>query len=630
MRRVTYVLGWLVLLGFVAAPAYAVENEKKPDSSASSNEAANGEEQESPIQRLVEVRIDEYVVPARAINIPLPGKTKTLQELREQFKDLAEDDRVGAVLLDIGTLQLSMPDIEELRASLELLKNKGKKVSAFLNLATPNGYLLACAADEIVVAPTGNVVIPGLGRAFPFLKGYYQMVGMEYDVVTAGRFKYPGFVNRREPDKFFLEEFNAILDGWIGDYMRMIGTARKLSPEAVKDAINHALFRADEALQRGLVDRLAYYDECKEQVLRRGKYRLQKSREEGLANVNSLQDLMELINEQIREQEEARKAVGPKIAVLQARGPIIDMTLGPSFASQVISREDFVKVVRELRKNDSIKAVVMHVDSPGGSGYASDVIWQELRALDDVKPLVVSMGSVAGSGGYYIACPARKIFAHPTTITGSIGVIGIFPSMRSMLNRMDYEMTTMQRGERALLGSGLDTLSPEERQFLQDYISDFYSVFVDRVATGRRMPAEVVRQIAEGRIYTGRQAKELRLIDELGSLSDAIDAAREMANIPPSAEVRIVYYPRASSLGELLEGIGSVSAAQAVSVFSQAASPAPALPFDAQLKLFSSRIEPLCWMAVPPFYEGATVPGVSVLPSLPMRNTPAPALPWAP
>lgn len=631
MKRVTSTMGWLVMLGLLAVPAMAVENEKKPESttSAAASDTKASEERESPIQRLIEVRIDENIVPARMINIPLPGKTKTLQELRDQFKELAEDERVGGILLDIGMVTLSLPDVEELRNGLDRVKAKGKKVTAFLNTATPNGYLLACAADEIVMAPTGGLSIPGLARAFPYMKGYYQLMGMEFDVVNAGRYKYPGFVNRRAPDEYFLEEFNAILDSWISDYMRMIGSARKLSPEAVKEGINHALFRADEALQRGLVDRLAYYDECKEQTLRRGKFRLQKTEDDGLANVNSIQDLMELVNDQIREQEEARKAVGPKIAVLHARGPIIDVSLGAGLASQVISRDDFVKVLQELRKNDSIKAVVMNVDSPGGSGYASDVIWQELRRLDEAKPLVVSMGSVAGSGGYFIACPARKIFAHPTTITGSIGVIGIIPSMQSMFNRMDYEIATMSRGERSMLGSGLRQLEPDERRFIQDYIDSFYGIFIDRVATTRRMPAEIVRKVAEGRIYTGRQAKEIGLIDELGGLAEAIDAAREMANIPPSAELRIVHYPRASSLGELLEGLGAASAAQVATMFAQASTPAPSVPFDRQLELLTARIEPLCWMAMPPFYEAGVLSGLTPPAFHPAAGPVTPALPWA-
>lgn len=621
-------LAWLLLLGLSLpiAPtvraddeerdeAKSVADDKKSDEDKKSDDEKKDEAcKEDPVLRLAELRLDEYTVPARAINLPIPGRTQTVQDVLDRLEEWSKDEKIGAVLLDVGPIALSMPDVEELRGAIFRLRDGGKKVTAFLNGGSPNGYLLACAADEVVAAPTGGVLIPGLGRVFPFMKGHYQMLGLEFDVITAGRYKYPGFMNEREPSKYFREEFDAILDGWYGDYRSMIAKGRKMLPEAADEAINIGLFNANQALQRGLVDHLAYYDESRDRILRRDKLKKHKMEERGLANVNSLQDFMEIINEQMREQEEARKAVGPKIAVLHARGPIVDQSVGAGLASQIIARDDFVNVLEELRKNKSIKAVVMRVDSPGGSGYASDVIWQELRRLNDEKPLVVSMGSVAGSGGYYIACPARRIFAQPTTITGSIGVLGIFQLAQSQINRMDMDLAEMKRGERSLLGSSHRAMGKEDRQFIQDYIDDFYGVFVDRVATTRRLPAAEVRKIAEGRIYTGRQAKEIGLVDELGGLHDAIESARGMANIPTSAELKIVHYPRASSFGELFESLGAVNMEEAANIFLQATKPAPTMSFFDQAMLFSSNFQPLCWMGVPDFYGTNVLPGVTVTP----------------
>jgi protease-4 len=322
--------------------------------------------------------------------------------------------------------------------------------------------------------------------------------------------------------------------------------------------------------------------------------------------------------------------VGPKIAVLHARGPIIDISLGAGFASQVISRDDFVEVIDELRKNKSIKAVVMRVDSPGGSAYASDVIWKALRRLDEEKPLVVSMGTVAGSGGYYIACPARRIFAQPTTITGSIGVLGIIPSAISMFNRMDYELAEMSRGERATLGSPHKELSKEDRKLIQEWIDTVYDQFIGRVAGTRRIPEAEVRKIAEGRIYTGRDALELHLVDELGGLNDAIESARAMANIPPSAELKIIHYPRASSLGEIFESFsvaapglaagGALSVERVLGLFSGATTPSVPVTFDRQLSMLTQRFQPLCWMAVPPFYTVSAPAGLPGGAALPMPN----------
>jgi len=598
-----WVMSYLLALG-LALPALGLDEEKGKEKPAAAEPAQPAEEsKESPIPRLAELRIDEFVVPARLINMPLPGKTRTVQEILDRLDEWSKDDQIGAVLLDVGTFNLSLPDTEELRRSVVRLKDKGKKVMAYLNVASPNGYLLACAADEIVVAPTGGVVIPGLGRLFPFLKGHFQMLGIEYDVITAGRYKYPGFLNEREPNKYFTEEFDAILDSWIGDYKRIIAEGRSLPAEQVDEAVDVALFNATQALQRKLVDTVAYYDEFRERVLSRDKMKRYKDEERSLADVNSLQDLVEMINDELRRSADERKAVGPKIAVLHARGPIIDVNLGIGFASQFICRDDFAKVVDELRENKSIKAVVMHVDSPGGSGYASDVIWKHLRQLDEEKPLVVSMGAVAGSGGYYIACPARRIFAEPTTITGSIGVLGILQSSRSMFNRIDYELAEMKRGERSLLGAPHRELSKPDRDFIQKYIDDFYDVFIDRVAQTRKMPAEQVRKIAEGRIWTGRDAQEIGLVDELGGLAEAIEAARTMANIPPSAELKIVHYPRPGSLGEIFESFSMVSADQALAVLSKSAAAAPPVTFKRQVEIFSRNFQPLMWMAVPDFYR---------------------------
>ena len=599
---------WMLMLGLVVpVQALAKDQDQKKDAETKTEKVAD-KDKESPIQRLAEMRIDRFVVPARMINLPLPGKTRTLQEVLDRFEEWSKDEKIGAVLLDLDYLRLSFADIEELRAGIERLQKADKKVLACVNGGGPWAYLLACAADEIVVAPTGHVIIPGLGNLFPFMKGYFQMVGLEFEVITAGRYKYPGFVDRREPSKYFKEEYGAIFDGLFGDYKAIIAKGRDLTDETAAEAIDIALFDATQAQQRGLVDTIAYYDEFRDRVLRREKMKRHRDRERSLADVNSLQDFIELINESLEEAAEARKAKGPKIAVLQARGPIIDANLGAGFASQLICRDDFAKVVDDLRKNKSIKAVVMRVDSPGGSGYASDVIWKRLRRLNEAKPLVVSMGSVAGSGGYYIACPARRIFARPTTITGSIGVLGVFRSGWSMFNRMDYELMEMKRGDRSLLGAPHRTLSKKDHDFIQNFMDDFYDIFIDRVAQTRKLPAEEVRKIAEGRIYTGRQALEIGLVDELGGLAEAIESARRMADIPPSAELKIVHYPRPGSLGEIFESFSMTSVSSVIESFRQGITAATPITFEQQLKLFSARPKALCWMAVPTFCQPVWAP----------------------
>lgn len=577
--------------------APAKKEASKKDGDKKSQDKTKDDKKPNPIKKLIEVKIDQNVIAARAINIPLPGKTRTVREMVTRFEKWGKDDEIGAVLLNLDGINLSIPDVEELRAGVVELRKNGKKVVSFLNSGDPNDYLLACASDEIAAAPTGSLVIPGLGRLFAYLRGMYQMQGLEFEVITAGRFKYPGFMTQREPNKYFHEEFNAILDSWFGDYVKMIADGRKISEKAVKDAINLALMSAPEAKNRGLIDTIAYYDEYAERVAKRHKYKKTGEFESDFSKITSVQDLLTAWQKKVKEAQESYKEVGPKIAILNARGPIIDTSLGSSYSSMLIMRDEFVKTIEEIRKNKTIRAVVLRIDSPGGSGYASDVIWRKLRELDEEKPVVVSMGSVAGSGGYYIACPGRLIYAEPTTITGSIGVLGIFQNQASALSRADIQIDEMKRGKRATLGAGHRGLPAEDRDLIQKYMLDFYEIFLDRVASTRKMPKNEVRKIAEGRIYTGRQAIDIGLVDRLGGLKEAIGAVREMADIPPSAEVKLVEYPRPASIGELFESFAGIGAMTDVVMKSQMA--APTISFDAQLRFFSRRVEPLCWMAMP-------------------------------
>ncbi len=605
-RIIPFLIAVLFLTSTSAQVAYAdrgLGDEKKDKTKLAEDKAESGDDKEkpkakpSPIKKLVEVKLDRFLVSAKAINLPLPGKTRTVRELIERFEKHAEDEEVGAILLNLDGLALALPDVEELRAGVADFQKADKKVFAYLNGGGPMGYLLACQADEIAVAPTGGLVIPGIGRLFPFMRGMYQMRGIEYDVITAGRFKYPGFVNRREPNKYFVQEFGEILDDWYEDYVKFIAEGRDMPIEKAKEAIDIALFDAQRAKNRDLVDVIAYYEDYRDRVVRRHKFKKARDDDSDFANITSFTDLLNAIQKQMKEAQKDYAEVGPKIAVIHARGPIIDVNMGASFANQLIMRDQFVKTIDQVRKNKTIRAVVLHIDSPGGSGYASDVIWQKLRELDEEKPLVVSMGTVAGSGGYYIACPGRLIFAQPTTITGSIGVITMIPNQASAINRRDINLYEMKRGARSLFASGHRGMLPEDRAFLQKYILDFYEIFLDRVAATRKMPKDEIRKIAGGRIYTGRQALEIGLVDRLGGLKDAVAAVREMVDIPASAEIKLVHYPRPVSIGELVGDFAGLG--MSMEMLMQAQSQAPRISFDNQLRFFAQSPKPLCWMALP-------------------------------
>ncbi len=261
MRRRQLIIPWLImiLLGLTFPTARAEEDKPQEDSakaSASQKEAddkASEEEEKAAdkkdakqkskkaIPGLAELRIDEKTIAARALNLPIPGSGQTVQDLLERMKKWEENEKVAAVLLDLGPVALSLPDVEELRGAIKNLSANDKKVVAFLNSGNANAYLLAAAADEIAMAPTGSMEIAGIGRLFAFEKGYHEMMGNEFQVITAGKYKYPGFLNRRGPDEFFNEEFGAILDSWFDSYVNIIADGRELEPAKVRELINQAL-----------------------------------------------------------------------------------------------------------------------------------------------------------------------------------------------------------------------------------------------------------------------------------------------------------------------------------------------------------------------------------------------------
>ncbi|UCG31780.1 MAG: S49 family peptidase, partial [Phycisphaerales bacterium] len=431
---------WLALLAFGAAPVVwadeppeapadeeAVTETVEQVGEATEAESAVTREEAESVKVLAELTLDHNVISARMLNIPWSGRTRTFQEIRDKIDAWADQDEIGAVMLNITNFYLPLPEVEELRQGIDRLKRAGKKVYAHLNLCGPEGYLLACAADQVCIAPSGVVLLPGIGRAFPFMQGYYQMLGVEYDVITAGKYKYPGFLNQREPNDYFLEEIGTMFDSWFEDYVNMVAEGRGITPERVREFIDQAAVRGADAIYLDLVDHQAFLHEFRDRILRRTGMELRQDELIDWSQINSLQDMLNLMSREWDRQKQAHQSIGPKIAVVTARGPFIDVSLGPLFANVAICRDDFIRTLEDIRKDKSIKGLVVRIDSPGGSGYCSRAIYQKLMEIDATRPVVVSMGRVAASAGYHMACPARLIFAEPTTITASIGVLGIIP-----------------------------------------------------------------------------------------------------------------------------------------------------------------------------------------------------------
>ncbi len=381
--------------------------------------------------------------------------------------------------------------------------------------------------------PGGMLMVTGLMADATFLRGTLDKLKITPDFEHVGEYKSASDQYMRdsmsEPQR---RATDAILDSLYSQLVDGIAASRKLTPAQVTRAIDAGLLTPAEARQAGLVDGLLYLDQVEDELRK------------------EVGDYSEVRVRSYKKTGGFRFGGGARIAVVSASGTIVSGRSGrSSFGGDFLGSDSLVQLLRELREDDGIRAVVLRVDSPGGSGIASDAIWRETQLLKAEKPLVVSMGDVAASGGYYISMGANAIVAEPGTITGSIGVISGKFNMRGFYEEwLGLRREQLKRGENAGLFSDYEGFSDGQRARLRVQLEDFYRTFVHKAAEGRGRKDEEIDRVAQGRIWSGAQAKELGLVDELGGLAKAVSIAREKAGIPASARVSLEAYPRKKGL----------------------------------------------------------------------------------
>lgn len=436
--------------------------------------------------------------------------------------DLAADDKdMHAIYLDLSHLSVGMATIQELRqALLHFRKTSHKPVIAYADSYSQGAYYLASAADKIYLNPQGEVDLHGLAAQVLFLKGALDKLGIEAQVVRHGKFKSaiePFVATQMSPEN--RKQTAALVDSIWRQILDEVGTARALSLTDLQRIADHQEARfASAALGLKLVDQLRYEDEVLAELRT-----LSGAPQEDDFDLVRLHPYAAYALE--KREESTHEA---KIAVVYAEGEIVD---GKGDEQNVGSKR-FAKALREAREDDEIKAVVLRINSPGGSALASESIWREVSLLKDKKPLIVSMGDVAASGGYYIAAPAQRIYAQPTTITGSIGVFGLMFNAQKLMNEhLGIFADVVKSAEYADMDSPFKPLRPEERALLQSQVEKTYDVFVTRVAEGRKMEKSAVDEIGQGRVWSGVAAQKIGLVDELGGLFDAIQNASRQAKI---------------------------------------------------------------------------------------------------
>jgi protease-4 len=485
--------------------------------------------------------------------------TETLDSLLQRLRKAGEDDKVHAVLLHIQTPAIGWGKVHEIRAAVSTLRAKGKRVIAFTESTDTHGYLIAAACDTIVLPESGLVSLPGVRAEVTFYKNLFDWLEVQPQMLRVGEYKSAAEpYTRSEMSPEFREEMTAVLDGFYELIVSSISESRKLDLDKVRAIIDRGVLTAAAAKEAGLVDLVAYEDAIP--ALIKGddataEVRLLKGygKRQLDTDFSGITGMVKMMNLLMGVEEPQRKSTAQKIALISAVGPIMS---GPSsfdlFGESTMGSDTMIKAIRQARDDDTVVAIVLRVDSPGGSALASDLMWHELETVK--KPVVVSMGDVAASGGYYIAMGADKIFAEPGTITGSIGVVGGKLALEKTFAKFGVTTSVVQRGANAGLESATSPFTDSERAITQELMNSIYAQFTMKAAQGRKMDVETLEKLARGRIYTGTQAKALGLIDEVGTLADAIAFAKTAAGLDPAKKLERLDLPKAVSPFEQLLG----------------------------------------------------------------------------
>ncbi|GAB4251358.1 MAG: signal peptide peptidase SppA [Vicingaceae bacterium] len=478
-------------------------------------------------------------------------KTKKQLGIRDIIKAIEKaksDDKIKGIFLDLSIINAGMSTIEEIRNALEDFKASKKFILCYSEVYTQRTYYLASVADKIYLNPAGLMELRGLATQLMFFKNALEKLNIEMQIIRGTNNKFKSAVepfmydkmsdaNRKQIAKYIHSLWNNMLTE--------IAESRGLTVEEINKLANEVAVRnAKDAVKYKFVDQLTFRDEVLS--ILREKLGLNEN-----DDINSL-SLAEYYNnydnpfEKLKEKKKVKK--GDHLAIIYANGEIT----GGESEDGTMGSETISKAIREARLDENVKAIVLRVNSPGGSALASDVIWREVVLAKKVKPVVVSMGDVAASGGYYISCAANKIFADANTVTGSIGVFGMIPNAKGFFNnKLGINIDTVKTNHHADMLTVFRKLTPDEISIIQQGVDEVYDDFITKVSEGRGLSKEMVDSIGQGRIWSGVDALKIGLVDEIGDINDAVSEAAKMAKLE-EGKYAIVEYPKAKDPFEAL------------------------------------------------------------------------------
>jgi protease IV len=481
------------------------------------------------------------------------GRGKELRKVVERLREFAKDDKLTGLLLRVSGIDISLPDAIELRAAMHDFKKAGKQLACHTEDASNATYLVLAACDRIALAPLGTIAVSGPAAMPIHVKPLLDKLGVTADFLHVGAYKGAAEpLTRDAPSNEMRETLQGILDRHYDTMVEIIASERKLSPAAVQALVDTALFPSPQAKAAKLVDEVVSFEVFRDAVMAKAPWtELEYEQPASKDQFKAMMAVARFLGAMPPE-----RPVGPHVTVVYALGNIVDGSGdGVLGARQEIASHTLVAALRAIAKDDDVKAVVLRIDSGGGSAQASELIWEAVALVKAKKPVIVSMSDVAASGGYYIASGATKIYAQADTLTGSIGVVGGKIAPAGALAKLGVNTFPMGKGKRATMMASLSPWTAEEKQVIQQSMEDVYNTFVGRVADGRKKKLEDILPIAQGRVWTGTKAKELGLVDEIGGLDAALAEARSLAKIDATTDLEL--YPSAPTMRDFMQGYAS-------------------------------------------------------------------------
>lgn len=536
------------------------DDAKKDDKQDKAAEAAK----EKKAKKVAKVRLAQFTIDT---TLPeTPGGSGPFAELKTDLRTLldrieraAEDDDIDGMVLKLEGAGLGRGTVNELREAVKRFRQSDKKAYAQLSMAMPADYLVALSCDEIIMPESGTLLLPGISIEAMFYKGLLDKIGVKADMLHMGEAK--GAAEPFTRDNFsdsVKANLSAMIDDMYEQMVEAVSFDRPITRAEAEKAIDRGLITAAKAKQMGLIDRVAYNSELRDSLAETYNtdnlvYVQNYGKQKVDTDFSGPTGILKLIK-MMSGSSSSSKSSGKKIAVVYAVGAIMTGESETDLfgESSTMGSTTIIEALREAADDDDVAAIVLRINSPGGSALASDLMWSKIQEIE--KPIVASMGDVAASGGYYIAMGTDKILAEPTTITGSIGVVGGKIALGGLYDKIGVSIDTISRGTNAGVFSVTNKFTDSEREVIRDMMEDTYEQFTTKAAEGRDMPVEQLKKLAGGKVYSGRQAKANGLVDQLGTLHDAVQEAKKLAGIDADKDVKIKTLPEAPDLFESLFG----------------------------------------------------------------------------